>query len=450
MKTPCTRLLAATLLFAAAGAALAQGTAFTYQGDLTDSGQPANNTYDLTFTLWSASSTDSGHTVGVTFTNLNTPVTNGLFNVSLDFSASPPNPPGTANPFNGTPLWLQIGVRLSSSAPAGVFTEISPLQPIQNSPYAIFANTASNLSGNLAAADLSGTYGNALTLDNTNNSFAGNGAGLTGVNAATVDGFSAAQFWNLTGNTHTIPGVNFVGTTDNEPLQLWANGSRALLLDGTANAAQPNVIGGSSQNAVEAVTSGATIGGGVQNIIESNIFYSTIAGGAFNTIESGASGSIIAGGGANVIQTGAYNGTIAGGSSNMIQTEAYNSTIAGGNGNVIQIGDYSSTIGGGDRNTIHSGAADSTIAGGYENIIQSDSYNATIAGGNGNIIQSNSGFSSISGGSANQVYAGSPYSLIAGGGETRSTPVTPPPPLRGVQATLLMPTTTMRSSAAAI
>jgi hypothetical protein len=137
--------------------AFAQGTAFNYQGNLTDSGQPANNKYDLNFTLWSASSAGSGSQVGLTQTSLNTPVTNGLFTVVLDFSASPPNPPNTSNPFTGAPLWLQVGVRLSSSGPSGAFTEMSPLQPILSSPYAIFAGTSGALSGTLPAAQLSGT-----------------------------------------------------------------------------------------------------------------------------------------------------------------------------------------------------------------------------------------------------------------------------------------------------
>jgi hypothetical protein len=34
----------------------AQGTAFTYQGRLTDGGSPANGSYDLTFALFSVSS----------------------------------------------------------------------------------------------------------------------------------------------------------------------------------------------------------------------------------------------------------------------------------------------------------------------------------------------------------------------------------------------------------
>ena len=43
------------LVLASAGATRGQQTtAFTYQGRLTDAGAPANNNYDLQFTLWDA------------------------------------------------------------------------------------------------------------------------------------------------------------------------------------------------------------------------------------------------------------------------------------------------------------------------------------------------------------------------------------------------------------
>ena len=39
--------------------------------------------------------------------------------------------------------------------------------------------------------------------------------------------------WSLTGNAGTAPGTNFLGTTDNEALELRANGKRALRLEPT-------------------------------------------------------------------------------------------------------------------------------------------------------------------------------------------------------------------------
>lgn len=120
----------------------AQGTAFTYQGQLNDGGAPANGSYDLTFALFNTNVT--GTALAGTLTNSATAVSNGLFTVTLDFS----------NQFNGASRWLQIGVRTNG---ASGFTALSPRQQLTPTPYAIFANSASNLSGTLPASQLGGT-----------------------------------------------------------------------------------------------------------------------------------------------------------------------------------------------------------------------------------------------------------------------------------------------------
>ena len=78
-------------------------------------------------------------------TNSAVAVTNGLFTTQLNFGSGI---------FTGTNYWLQIGVR--SNGVATAFTALSPLQPVTPAPYAIFANTASNLSGTLPSSQLSG------------------------------------------------------------------------------------------------------------------------------------------------------------------------------------------------------------------------------------------------------------------------------------------------------
>ncbi len=61
----------------------AQTTAFTYQGRLNDSGQPANGSYDLVFSLFPAST--GTNQISGRITNTATPVNSGLFSVALDF-----------------------------------------------------------------------------------------------------------------------------------------------------------------------------------------------------------------------------------------------------------------------------------------------------------------------------------------------------------------------------
>src|SRR5258705_10363042 len=63
--------------------ALAQGTAFTYQGRLADAGSPAGGTYDLTFSIWSAPS--GPLQIDGTVTNAAVTVSNGLFTLALHF-----------------------------------------------------------------------------------------------------------------------------------------------------------------------------------------------------------------------------------------------------------------------------------------------------------------------------------------------------------------------------
>ncbi len=117
------------------------GAAFTYQGRLSDGGNPANDSYDLAFALFDAAL--GGHSVGGQLMNAATPVSNGLFVVTLDF--------GT-NVFTGSSLWLQVGVRAKGG---GEFTSLSPRQPLSPAPYAI---TAGNVTGPLNGASIaSGT-----------------------------------------------------------------------------------------------------------------------------------------------------------------------------------------------------------------------------------------------------------------------------------------------------
>jgi hypothetical protein len=125
--------------------AAAQGTAFTYQGLLNDGGSPANGSYDLKLRLFSA--VTNGTLTGGPITNMATPVSNGLFTVTIDFG----------NVYDGTDLWLEIGVRTNGG---NNFASLTPRQQLTPTPYAVFATTSSNLSGTLSATQLSGVVSN--------------------------------------------------------------------------------------------------------------------------------------------------------------------------------------------------------------------------------------------------------------------------------------------------
>src|ERR1017187_1638834 len=263
MKTQIRPVLATLVLLSTLSlqpaTAHAQGTAFTYQGRLNVSTNPANGSYDLRFTLFPVNS--GGAPAAGPLTNSATGVSNGLFLVTLDFGGV----------FTGTNYWLEIGVRTNGG---GTFTNLRPRQKITPSPYAIYAAGASaaGISGTIPTANLTGTYGSAVTFNNAANNFSGNGTGLTNVNAATLGGLGAANFWQLGGNNIALG--QFLGSTNNQALELKANGVRALRLDGGALSGKtvsegypypngaPNMIGGSPLNFVALNVVGATIGGG--------------------------------------------------------------------------------------------------------------------------------------------------------------------------------------------
>ena len=86
-------------------------------------------------------------------TNVATPVTNGLFTVTLDFGSGV---------FDGNARWLDIGVRTNGG---GAFTSLSPRQPILPTPYALYAaNAGIAAAGTVASATTAATATNAQNI----------------------------------------------------------------------------------------------------------------------------------------------------------------------------------------------------------------------------------------------------------------------------------------------
>jgi hypothetical protein len=117
----------------AVGAA-SYASSFTYQGRLTDGGQPAEGTYDLRFLLYDAEF--GGSQVGGTITQQDVQVSDGLFTVVLDFGSSV---------YSGGQRYLEIAVRPGDST--GTYTVLSPRRSITPTPYASFAYNADRLDG---------------------------------------------------------------------------------------------------------------------------------------------------------------------------------------------------------------------------------------------------------------------------------------------------------------
>jgi hypothetical protein len=100
-----------------AGAAAAQtDTTFTYQGNLTEMGSPADGIYTIDASLWTAASGGAQASSTLTLNNVN--VTDGMFLIQLDFGESP---------FVGQ-RWVELEVN---------GTALVPRQPITSSPFSI-------------------------------------------------------------------------------------------------------------------------------------------------------------------------------------------------------------------------------------------------------------------------------------------------------------------------
>jgi len=209
--TPHASVLALLLLFAGHLVASPLGSAFSYQGRLNSGGDPANGSYDLQFAVFDAGT--NGSQLGSALTNAATAVSNGLFTVTLDFGAGV---------FSGASRWLAIGVRTNGGGP---FVPLSPRQPLLPVPYAILANSASNLlgalpasqlSGPLPASQLAGIYSGPVTFSDAAGSFSGSmsgdGSGLTNLSASQLTAGTVPDA-QLSANVPLLGGTNlFTGT----------------------------------------------------------------------------------------------------------------------------------------------------------------------------------------------------------------------------------------------
>ena len=261
----------------------AQGTAFTYQGHLNSDGSPASGLFDFRFRL---DADPQGDTILDTVLTNAIPVTNGLFTTTIDFGAAL---------FNGSNYWLEVDVKTNSFAS---YTVLSPLQSVTPTPYAIFATTASNVSGIISAAQISGALVNGnlpaspvVTGNVSAGSFSGNGANVTSLNAN-----------NLTSGT--VPLARLSGITSNQlDAATW---QLATNLNGGIAALASNVVSGISiTNAFITNSVFAGNGGGLTNLNASQL-----TGGAIPLAQLPA--SVVTNGASGVSISGSFTGNGAG------------------------------------------------------------------------------------------------------------------------------------------
>ncbi len=371
---------------------------FTYQGHLTGANGAVSGTCDFQFSLYDALT--SGTQVGSTITSTNVIVSNGTFNVQLDFGATA---------FDGTDRYLEIAVRCPAGS--GSYTTLAPRQTVTAAPYAIYSSggewsgllgvppgfqddidndvlgelicangqiarysgtawvcvgdSSGDVTSVTAGTGLSGggTFGDVTLSADTGylqRRITGTCAAGSSIRVINADGTVTCQTdtegndWTLTGNSGTNPISQFIGTTDNQRLEFRVNNVRALMIQ--PNATSPNLIGGYSGNSVAVGVVGATIGGGGESGLINSVTtdYGTVSGGTANS----ASGNYA---------------TIGGGTDNTASN--LTATVAGGWGNTVS--SPGGTVGGGYFNTVS--GQDATVGGGGHN--SANAMYGTIGGG---------------------------------------------------------------------
>lgn len=456
-------LLVAMTLLPGPGAAQFVGYGFTYQGELRQTGIPATGNFDFRFSLFGTDS--GGSAIGGTLSRNNVQVSNGLFQVELDF--------GSGQFAAGDQQWLQIEVRPTGG---GSFETLSPRTKLTAAPFAAHSLNAlpqsvgslAVLDGSLQGSDLSAS---AVGLAQVNISQIQ--ARVSGVCAAgtairsidslgnvTCEAGAGAGVQTLTAGT----GISLSGTTSN-PIVSVANGSigssqinpsqvqarvvgsclagqymQAIDAAGIAscNTAVANNAfwsttgnSGLGTNTFLGTTDDSRIAMRVQNQLAFQIRPTTpltpsnrpmavnILGG-IATVPTGVRGATIAGGGTDGIDpdfstTNAnfvtdHYGTVSGGSNNAVGSNDGNpntgafATVSGGIGNVAS--DFGATVSGGTANQAL--MPSSWVAGGDLNV--GNGRYASVAGGYGNTAAAH--YASVAGGAAN--CSGAEYSWTGG------------------------------------
>ncbi len=217
MKTVNSAILVATFMLGVANSAWADpmGTAFSYQGQLKESGLPVTDLCDFKFTLYDgeASPTQVGPTLTFDGQGANPypiDVENGLFGVKLDFGA---------DIFTGEKRWLEIEVARPSG---GAYVLLDPRQEVTPTPYAIHAGTVGSVSGTanrIAKFTGNDTIGDSAVYQNSEGNIGICGApywgGGYGPNLHVNAGAEQATVWignNMTGAGEEIGYLSWVGS----------------------------------------------------------------------------------------------------------------------------------------------------------------------------------------------------------------------------------------------
>ena len=227
-------------------------TAFTFQGQVQDSGQPVTGAFDVRFRLYDAAI--GGAQVGPTLCVNDLTVSDGRLATLLDFGAV----------FAGSRRYMEMDIRADTGlacANATGFTTLAPRSEVTAAPNATFALTATNLNSQPAsfytnAGNLTGTLADARLSTNvprlnTTNTFTNNvtaplfvgtlsGNATTSTNSAFLNSQPSSFYTNASNiNSGTLSELRLPATA-----ALTSNTN--VVFQGTVNALQRMNIGNSS------------------------------------------------------------------------------------------------------------------------------------------------------------------------------------------------------------
>jgi hypothetical protein len=222
---------------------MAQTTAFTYQGRLTDAGNPANGNYDLQFKLFDTATVGTGAQQGATLVRTPVAASAGVFTVTLDFGASV---------FGGAARYLEIGVRPAGSGSA--YTVLAPRQPVTASPYAIQTLNAQQLGGINASEYVTTTSGGNTFVKNATTQQAGanfniSGNGIIGDSLGIGIAASAGNKLDVVGTARIAPGNGGVlqfhtSNFETGMTAIFGSGRADVRFDGTTLKLVAGLVGG--------------------------------------------------------------------------------------------------------------------------------------------------------------------------------------------------------------
>lgn len=196
-------------LAAALAAALTMGdiraaplsSAFTYQGELYDTGQPLVGSVDLRFTPYADLSNPT--LLGPPVVVEDVVVSEGVFTAKVDFG------PGF---FVGDAVFLEVAVRPFDSVDLNAFEALNPRQEITAAPY-----TLKPAPGSVTDIELAGDAVGATQIADGAVASADIGDGSVAPQDLNLAGFDST-FWRVGGNTGA--GGAALGTLDSQPLSL--------------------------------------------------------------------------------------------------------------------------------------------------------------------------------------------------------------------------------------